>query len=242
MDRNLLLDRKKVNEKQYHKQSIKTAFLTTIPVMTGYLVLSIGFGVLLNTKGYGVPWALAMSLGIYAGSMQFVAIDLLGAGASLITVALTTLTVNARHLFYGISMIDKYENTGKIKPYLMFSLTDETYSLVCNDAPSKELVDKKSYYFFVSLFNQLYWVIGSVIGVLLGAVIPFNTEGIDFALTALFITVFVEQWLEAKNHLPAIIGVVASVINLLIFGSDNFLIPSMISIVVILTLLRKKEG
>ena len=188
-----------------------------------------------------MPWALAMSLGIYAGSMQFVAIDLLGAGASLITVALTTLTVNARHLFYGISMIDKYENTGRIKPYLMFSLTDETYSLVCNDAPSKELMDKKSYYFFVSLFNHLYWVLGSVIGALLGAIIPFNTQGIDFALTALFITVFVEQWLEAKNHLSAIIGVVASVVNLIIFGSDNFLIPSMISIVVILTLLRKKE-
>lgn len=227
--------------KKLSKNEIKKAFLATVPVMTGYLVLGMGFGIILKTKGYGVLWALAMSVFIYAGSMQFVALDLLTGGASLITVALTTLMVNARHLFYGISMVDKYRNTGAKKPYLIFALTDETYSLVCNDGAVKDIGNKNGYYFLVSLFDQIYWVAGCVIGSLLGSVIPFNTEGIDFALTALFITVFVEQWLDSKKHSPALIGVGASVVCLLIFGSESFLIPSMIIITALLVIIRKKE-
>ena len=227
--------------KIFDKKAIKAAFVSTIPVMTGYLVLGIGFGVLLKTKGYGALWALAMSVCIYAGSMQYVAIDLLSGGASLIVAALTTLTVNARHLFYGISMIDKYKDTGKVKPYLIFALTDETYSLVCNDENSKNVENKTAYFFFVSLFDQFYWVCGSVIGALLGAVIPFSTEGIDFSLTALFVTVFVQQWLETKKHAPALVGLFVSIACLLIFGSENFLIPAMIFIVIFLTILPKKE-
>ena len=227
--------------KIFDKKAIKAAFVSTIPVMTGYLVLGIGFGVLLKTKGYGALWALAMSVCIYAGSMQYVAIDLLSGGASLIVAALTTLTVNARHLFYGISMIDKYKDTGKVKPYLIFALTDETYSLVCNDENSKNVENKTAYFFFVSLFDQFYWVCGSVIGALLGAVIPFSTEGIDFSLTALFVTVFVQQWLETKKHAPALVGLFVSIVCLLIFGSENFLIPAMIFIVIFLTILPKKE-
>lgn len=227
--------------KIFDKKAIKAAFVSTIPVMTGYLVLGIGFGVLLKTKGYGALWALAMSVCIYAGSMQYVAIDLLSGGASLIVAALTTLTVNARHLFYGISMIDKYKDTGKVKPYLIFALTDETYSLVCNDENSKNVENKTAYFFYVSLFDQFYWVCGSVIGALLGAVIPFSTEGIDFSLTALFVTVFVQQWLETKKHAPALVGLFVSIVCLLIFGSENFLIPAMIFIVIFLTILPKKE-
>lgn len=227
--------------KIFDRKAIKAAFLSTVPVMTGYLVLGIGFGVLLKTKGYGVLWALAMSVFIYAGSMQYVAIDLLTGGASLLVAVLTTLTVNARHIFYGISMIDKYKAAGKMKPYLIFSLTDETYSLVCNDETYKKIENKNAYYFFVSLFDQCYWVLGSVIGALLGAVIPFSTEGIDFSLTALFVTVFVQQWLETKKHTPALVGLLTSVVCLLIFGSKNFLIPSMIFILAILTILPKKE-
>lgn len=168
--------------KMFDRKAIKAAFLSTVPVMTGYLVLGIGFGVLLKTKGYGVLWALAMSVFIYAGSMQYVAIDLLTGGASLLVAVLTTLTVNARHIFYGISMIDKYKAAGQMKPYLIFSLTDETYSLVCNDETYKNIENKNAYYFFVSFFDQCYWVLGSVIGALLGAVMPFSTEGIDFSL------------------------------------------------------------
>lgn len=217
----------------------KTAFLKTLPVMAGYLVLGFGFGILLEDNGYGFWWALAMSGFIYAGSMQYVTISLMTSGASLISAALTTLMVNARHLFYGISMVDKYKNAGKKKPYLMFALTDETYSLVCN-GECPEGMDSHSYYFWISLFNQCYWIIGSLLGSLVGTALQFNTAGIDFSMTALFVTVFVEQWLSTKNHRSAVLGVVSSVICLMIFGSDSFLIPSMIVITVILSLTRKK--
>ena len=223
------------------KSDIRRAFTASLPVMAGYLVLGIGFGVILRSKGYGVLWALGMSVFIYAGSMQYVAIDLLAGGAGLLTTALTTLAVNARHLFYGISMVDKYK-TAKRKPFLIFGLTDETYSLVCSDAGLDRVTDRDHYYFFVTLFDYLYWITGSVLGSLLGSVLPFNSEGIDFALTALFITVFTEQWLTTKNHLAALTGVGLSLIALLLFGSEGFLIPAMVLIAAALTLLRNKEG
>lgn len=218
---------------------IKNAFYATIPVMAGYLVLGIGFGMVLRTRGYGILWALAMSAFIYAGSMQYVAIDLLTGGVSLITAAVTTLAVNARHLFYSISMIDKYQNQ-KRKNFLIFTLTDETYSLVCSEVPDG--TDASSYYFYVSLFDYIYWIGGSAIGSVLGSVLPIRTEGVDFALTALFLTVFVEQWLTTKNHLSAIIGVGASVVCLLLFGSDKFLIPTMVLITCLLLAMKNKEG
>lgn len=222
------------------KHLLKKAFLASLPVMAGYIVLGNGFGIVLQSKGYGIFWALAMSVFIYAGSMQYLAVDLLAGGASLITAALTALMVNARHLFYGISMIDKYKDTGVCKPYLIFALTDETYSLNCSGAP-EDMEDPGLYFFFVSLLNQCYWVIGSALGSLLGTVIPFSTEGIDFSLTALFVTVFVEQWENTHDHIPALIGVGAPLLCLLVFGADNFLIPAMILITLALTLIRKKE-
>lgn len=218
---------------------VKKAFVATIPVMTGYLVLGMGFGIVLSTKGLGFIWAIAMSVFIYAGSMQYAAIGLITGGASILTTALTTLMVNARHLFYGISMIDKYKDTGKAKPYLIYALTDETYSLVCSDESVNNIENKNLYYFLVSFFDQIYWVAGSAIGGLLGEVIPFSTEGIDFALTALFVTIFVEQWLSVSDHKPAITGLSAAVVCLLIFGPDNFLIPTMILITAALLLRRK---
>ncbi len=220
------------------KMTIKTAFIRTIPVMAGYLVLGIGFGMTLENNGYGIWWALAMSGLIYAGSMQYVAIPLLTSEASLISTAVTTLMVNARHLFYGISMIDKYKGAGRKKPYMIFALTDETYSLVCQeDCP--EGMDYHTLSLFISIFNQIYWVTGSVLGSVLGAVIPFNTTGVDFSMTALFVTVFVEQWLSTRNHIPALIGLLASVVCLLVFGKGNFLIPSMIAITILMAVLRK---
>ena len=219
------------------KKELKQAFVASLPVMAGYVFLGMGFGIVLNSKGYGVPWALAMSVFIYAGSMQYVAIDLISGGAGLIVTALTTLAVNARHLFYGISMVNKYKNVPK-KPFLIFTLTDETYSLVCRE--NKNVKNKENYYFWVSLFNYSYWVTGSVLGSLIGAVLPFSTEGIDFALTALFITVFVEQWLSTKDHLSAIIGVGASVFCLVVFGSEGFLIPAMLLITALLALTKRR--
>ena len=216
---------------------IKAAFVKTLPVMAGYIVLGMGFGILLRVNGYGILWALAMSLFIYAGSMQFVGISLITGGASLISTALTTLMVNARHLFYGISMIRRYRGAGLKKLYLMHALTDETYSLVCTEgAPEGE--NPHNYYFLISLFDHFYWVAGSVLGSLVGSMLSFDTSGIDFAMTALFVTVFVEQWLTTREHRPALVGICASAACLLIFGSDSFLIPAMVVITAALTLMR----
>lgn len=216
------------------KDEIKRALKATIPVLSGYIVLGFGFGIILNSRGFGVLWAFFMSLFIYAGSMQYVAIDLLSGAASVITMAVTTVLVNARHLFYGLSMIEKYKGAGKMKPYLIFSLTDETYSLVCTENEE----NSHRYHFFVSLFNHFYWVLGSVLGAAVGSAFNFSPKGIDFALTALFVTVFVEQWLSSKDHIAALTGVIASVICLIIFGADSFLIPAMLTISLTLTLLR----
>ena len=223
------------------KRLCKTAFIATLPVLSGYVVLGTGFGILLQSKGYGLPWALAMSLFIYAGSMQYLAVDLLAGGAGLISAALTTLMVNARHLFYGISMIDKYKDAGWRKPYLIFGLTDETYSLNCAALPDG-VTEPKKYYFLVSLFNQCYWVAGSALGAVLGTVLPFSTEGIDFSLTALFVTVFVEQWQGTKDHIPALIGLGAAVGCLAVFGAENFLIPTMILITAALAVYSRRKG
>ncbi|EFB77536.1 AzlC family ABC transporter permease [Subdoligranulum variabile] len=218
-------------------KTAKYAFVRSLPVMAGYLVLGLGFGVLLESKGYGVGWALAMSTLIYAGSMQYVAVDLLAGGASLIAAALMTVTVNARHLFYGISMVERYRDAGPAKPYLIFALTDETYSLVCSgEVPDG--VDRKRYFFLVSLFDHLYWIAGSVAGALVGAVLPFDSTGIDFSMTALFLVVMTEQWRTTKDHRPALAGLGVSLVCLLVFGAEDFLIPAMIGITLVLTLLR----
>lgn len=208
----------------------------TSPVIAGYIILGIGFGMLMSTNGFGLIFSVFMSLFIYAGSMQYVAVGLFTGGVSYLAVVLTTIAVNARHLFYGISMIKRYKNAGLKKPYLIFALTDETYSLVCDGEKDNE------YCFWVSLFNQIYWVTGTIIGSIMGSTIDFNSKGIDFSLTALFVTVFLEQWMKTKNHFAAITGVACSLVSLLVMGKDNFLIPAMVGIVVILLLSSYKEG
>ena len=222
-------------------KTAKYALVRTLPVLAGYLVLGLGFGVLLESKGYGAGWAFVMSTLIYAGSMQYVAVDLLAGGASLIATALMTLTVNARHLFYGVSMVERYRDAGPAKPYLIFALTDETYSLVCSgDVPAG--VDRRRYFFLVSLFDQLYWVAGSLAGALVGGLLPFDTTGIDFSMTALFLVVMTEQWRAARDHTAALVGLGVSLACLAVFGADNFLIPAMVGITLALTLLRRRPG
>ena len=223
------------------KDLIKKAFIKSLPVMAAYVVLGMGFGILMSNKGYGPVWSIGSSLLIYAGSMQFVTVDLLTTAASLLSAALMTLMVNGRHLFYGISMIGRYKNMGKYKPYLIFGLTDETYSLLCTDSDYPSGKDAGLYCFLVTLFDHSYWVGGTAIGALLGMVLNFNSEGIDFSMTALFVTVFVEQWLTSKDHRPALIGVGASLFCLLLLGSSSFLIPAMILITVLLSLPYRKE-
>ncbi len=220
------------------KTAVRKAFLDTLPVMTGYVFLGFGFGILMHQNGYGVLWAGAMSLFIYAGSMQYVAVSLLSSGAGLVTAGLTAFVVNARHLFYGISMVDAYKGAGKKKPYLIFALTDETYSLVSKHQ-IPEGISRHGYCFLVSVLDHAYWVAGTVLGSLAGSLIPVNYEGIDFVLTALFVTIFVEQWLSTDNHLPAVTGTLSTLVCLLLFGSEVFLIPSMILIAVLLTVMRK---
>ncbi len=218
---------------------MKTIFKKTIPVLAGYVVLGMGFGLLLKVNGFGIWWALGMSVFIYAGSLQYVGVSLLAGGASFLTIAVTSLVINARHLFYGITMMKPYEGAGIKKLYLMHSLTDETYSIVCTkDVP--EGMNPHKYYFGISFLNQIYWIVGSVIGSLLGSVIPYDLTGLEFSMTALFVTVFIDQWRKEKEHKPAIIGLCSSVVSLLIFGKDNFIIPDMMIIMVLLSLFRKK--
>ena len=208
--------------------------------MAGYIVLGTGFGILMNNAGYGVLWTAAMSAFIYAGSMQYVGVGLLTGGASVLTTIITTIMVNARHLFYSISMVEPYKNAGKYKPYMIFALTDETYSLLC-DGQVPERTDPNLYRFLVSLFNHSYWVTGSILGSLLGAVLPFPTTGIEFSMTALFIASFTEQWLTTKDHIPALTGLLSTLLCLVIFGRQNFLIPAMLCITLVLTILRRRE-
>lgn len=221
-------------------KTVKKAFYKSIPVMAGYIVLSIGFGILLRSAGYGVLWAAAMSLFIYAGSMQYVGVGLLQGGASVLTTIITTVMVNARHLFYSISMVDKYKDAGKYKPYMIFALTDETYSLL-SDGNAPDGTDPNLYRMLVSLFNHSYWVTGSIIGSLLGGVLPFSTAGIEFSMTALFAAAFTEQYLTAKDHIPALTGLLCTLACLVVFGKDRFLIPAMLLITLVLTLLRGRE-
>lgn len=223
-----------------NKATVKHAFMSSLPVMAGYIVLGTGFGILLSAKGYSVWWALFMSVTIFAGSMQYVGVNLLASGASIISTALMTLMVNARHVFYGISMIESYRDMGWRKWYAIFGLTDETYSLVCGNPKLPEGVERKNFCFLLTLLNQCYWIFGSVLGAVLGNTISFNSAGIDFSMTALFVIIFVEQWEKTKQHFPAIMGLVISVVCLAAFGADRFLVPSMIGISVGLFLFQKK--
>ena len=221
-----------------NRKAIRTAFLDTVPVLPGYVFHGFGFGIVMHQSGFGGLWPIAMSLFIYAGSMQYMAVSLLTGGASLLTTALTTLVVNARHLFYGISMIDTYKGSGKKKPYLIFALTDETYSLVSqNQIP--EGIPFHTYCLLVSFFDQCWWVGGTSLGALAGNLLPLNFEDIEFVLTALFVTIFVEQWLSTKKHFPAVTGLASTAVCLLVFGRDVFLIPSMCLIAAILVMARK---
>ncbi len=208
--------------------------------MVGYIVLGIGFGILLRNAGYGVLWAFAMSLFIFGGSMQYVGVGLLAGGATVINTIITTIMVNARHLFYSISMINRYKGAGRYKPYMIFALTDETYSLLCDEEVPDD-IDVNLYRFLVSLFNHTYWIIGGVLGNLIGAVLPFSADGVAFSMTALFVAAFTEQWLSSKNHLPAVTGIICTTVSLLLFGKDNFLIPAMLMITAVLAIAGRKE-
>lgn len=224
-------------KKMQIRAAFQAALPNTIPVLTGYLVLGAAYGILMNSKGFSLFWILFASIFIYAGSMQFVAVALLAANFDPLGAFLMTLMVNARHLFYGISMLKQFRGIGKLKPYMIFSLTDESFSILCSTKPP-EGVDRNWFFFFISLCDQLYWITGSFLGGILGSLISFNTKGIDFVLTALFVVILINQWMETKNHLPAIIGLLSAILCRICFGASNFILPSMVCILLSVTLLK----
>lgn len=221
------------------KEALKAAFPCTLPVLTGYLFLGIAYGIYMTSQGFPFWYPLLISIFVYAGSMQFVAVTLLLSGFQPGYALFMTLMVNARHLFYGLAMLEKFKGTGWKKWYLIFAMSDETFSVNCGmEAP--EGIDKGWFMFFISLLHQSYWVLASLAGALLGSAIPFNTQGIDFVMTALFVVIFLNQWLERKKHAPALIGVLASLGCLLVFGEEHFIIPAMACIFLLLSAGRKQ--
>lgn len=219
--------------------AFKAAFPLTLPVMVGYVVLGMSYGILMSKVGYGALWGFSLSFFVYAGSLQYVGIALLSSPFNPAYTLLISLAVNARYIFCGISMLEKFKDLGKLKPYMIFTLSDETYSLL-SVVKVPEGVDKKWFYFFISGLNQFYWVGSTVVGALLGFVLHFNTEGMDFALTALFTVLFIDQWQQTKNHTPALVGVIASAICLLIFGPGQFMIPALVLIAIILSIFKER--
>lgn len=219
-------------------RAFKCAFPHTIPILAGFWFLAMTYGIYMNTSGFSFWYPLFMSMTIYGGSLEFLAVSMLLAPYAPVQVLLTALLIQARHLFYGISMLDKYKGTGWKKPYLIFGMCDETFSVNCT-AKIPPDVDRGWFYFFVTLLNQIYWVSGAAIGGLLGSVLHFNTNGLDFVMTAMFVVIFMEQWIKDQRHISQWIGLAASIICLILFGADNFLIPTMICILCALTALRK---
>lgn len=219
-------------------KALKAAFPHTIPIMTGFLFLGASYGIYMNVSGFEFWYPMITSMLIFAGSVEFVTVNLLLGAFNPLQAFLLALMINARHIFYGISMLDKYRGTGLKKFYLIYGMCDESFS-VNYTAEIPEDVDKGWFMFFVNLLNQIYWVAGATIGGILGGVIAFNTNGIEFVMTAMFVVIFLEQWLKEKNHIPSILGLVISAVCLILFGADKFIIPSMAAMLIILTLLRK---
>ena len=221
------------------RKALAAAFPVTVPVLMGYLAIGMAFGLMLEAIGYNFIWAFFMSVTIYAGSGQYLGVELLGTAAALGSVALLTFIINFRHLVYGLSMLEKFKGMGLRKLYMIFSLTDETYALL-SSARVPERVDPHAYYFAIAVLDHSYWIAGSVIGSVAGALLGFDTTGIDFAMTALFIVIAVDQWSAYRDHLPALLGFGVTVVSLALLGPDAMLIPALCVIIVILLLLRSR--
>lgn len=222
-----------------YKKAFRYAFPYTVPILTGYLFIGIAFGVMFAEKGYSALWAALMSLLVYAGSAQYLAVNFFVPGFSLLQVAFLILMVNIRQVFYGLSLLEKFRGMGKKRWYMIFALTDETYSLLCT-VKVPDGIKRDKFFFAISMLDQSYWIIGSVIGGVLKEVLPISTEGIEFAMTALFVVIFTEQWMERRNHLPQLIGLASALISLLALGSELFVFPAMLAASGILLAGRQK--
>ena len=219
--------------------ALKAAFPHTIPIFAGFLFLGMTYGVYMRTSGFSFWYPMIMSVVIFGGSLEFVATSMLLAPFAPVQVFLTAVMIQARHLFYGISMLDKYKGTGWKKPYLIYAMCDETFS-VNYTAEIPEGVDRGWFYFFVSLLDELYWFLGATLGGILGGLLRFNTEGLDFVMTAMFVVIFLEQWFKEKDHTASVLGLTVTALCLILFGADAFMIPTMLLILIFLAILRKK--
>lgn len=219
-------------------KALKAAFPKTIPIMAGFLFLGTAYGIYARTQGLAAAVPIIMAAVVFAGSMEFVAVDLMVTGFDPLGAFIMAVMVNARHLFYGISMLGKYKGTGAVKPYLIFGLCDESFSINCT-ATVPDGVDKGKFYFWVTILNQLYWVTGAAFGSLAGTLIGVELKGLDFVMTALLVVIFLDNWLKEKSHISSLVGIAATVVCLLVFGSDGFIIPSMAVIILVLTIFRK---
>lgn len=222
-----------------NRKAFQAAFPHTIPVLAGYLALGAAFGLMMSDIGLNALWAGFMSVVIYAGSGQILAVSLIAAGAALTQVALLTLVLHFRHFFYGLSLLGQFRDTGWRKPYLIFGLTDETYALLTATQVPPD-VPAPDFYFAITLLDQSYWILGSVLGCLAGALIPFSTEGVDFAMTALFVVLLVEQVKKRENRLPALVGLVCTLLALALAGPERFLIPALVGLTACLLALRPR--
>jgi 4-azaleucine resistance transporter AzlC len=220
------------------KKALKAAFPYTIPIFAGFWFLGLAYGIYMNVSGFSFVYPMIMSLIIFGGSLEFVAVEMLLSPFAPVQVLVMTLLIQARHLFYGISMLDKFKDMGWKKFYLIFGMCDETFSINYT-AQIPEDVDRGWFMFFVTLLNHLYWVSGATIGGLVGSLIHFNTDGISFVMTSMFVVIFMEQWMKEKHHISAYIGLGAATLCLFVFGADSFMIPTMIMIIVLLAAFRK---
>ncbi|HEY9575111.1 MAG TPA: AzlC family ABC transporter permease [Lachnospiraceae bacterium] len=220
-------------------KALKAAFPHTIPIFAGFWFLGLTYGVYMNVSGFNFLYPMIMSLVIFGGSVEFITVELLLGAFDPMQAFAVALMVNARHLFYGVSMLDKYRNLGKKTYYLIFGMCDESFSINYT-AKIPENVDRGWFFFWVTFLNYMYWFTGSTLGGIFGSLIKFSTKGLEFVMTAMFVVIFMEQWTKEKNHLPSILGIMISVISLSVFKADNFIIPAMLGILVILTLGREK--
>ena len=222
-----------------NKTAFKFAFKTTLPILTGFAFLGVSYGIYMNVSGFGFWYPMITSFIVFGGSLEFVIVNMLLGAFNPLQAFMMALFIQARHIFYGIAMLERYRDIHGIKKfYLIFGLCDETFSINCAVDPPPQ-VDRYSFYLWVTFLNRAYWILGSTLGGILGSVIKFNTEGLGFVMTALFVVIFLDQWLKEKKHYTALIGVFVSVVCLLIFGADNFLIPAMAGMFILISLLRK---
>ncbi len=227
-----------MNNKGIIKRSLMAAFPYTVPILAGFLFLGITYGIYMNVSGFSFLYPMLMSMTVFAGSAEFVAVSLLLGGFEPLQAFFMILMINARHLFYGISLLEKYRGTGWKKLYLIFGMCDESFSINCS-ADIPEDADRGWFMFFVTLLNQTYWVTGATLGGIFGSFINFNTEGLDFCMTAMFVVIFLENWLKEKNHTVSVIGILLPAISLCVFGADSFMLPAMAAIFAVLTIAKR---